>query len=265
MRCRFDGKELVKRSELAETLPLQFISSQPQLLLGMGPDVRRRFLDLALFHVEHRYLAVFGQFQKALRQRNAALKRGDPSQVSVWDKGLVDTGEELTSLRMKVSADLYDRAVECLSGWGIDLGISYRYRRGWRKEMTLTEALSSRMSEDLERGFTGVGPQRADIEILTDNGSAEKRLSRGQQKMLVIALNLAVSDLIADSSQGTGKPVWLIDDLAAELDPGNVKKVLSALALRGVQAFIALIEPPTLELVQHLDAKVFHVEHGKIK
>ncbi|MCB1774036.1 MAG: DNA replication and repair protein RecF [Gammaproteobacteria bacterium] len=265
MRCRFDGREVAKRSQLAEALPIQFISSQPQLLLGMGPDVRRRFLDLALFHVEHRFLAVYSRVQKSLRQRNAALKQGQAEQVSAWDQSFVEAGNDLTTMRKQVSADVFDRAQRILLGWGLDLGVAYRYRQGWRKEMTLAEALSTRLSEDMERGFTGVGPQRADIEFLSDNGLAEKRLSRGQQKMFVIALNLAISDMVADLSNGVCRPVFLIDDLAAELDGQNLAKVLAALGERDVQVFVALIDPPAPGTVEILPAKVFHVEHGTIK
>jgi DNA replication and repair protein RecF len=265
MRCRFEGRDLRKRSELADTLPIQFVSSQPQLLLSMGPEIRRRFLDLALFHVEHRYLPVFSQVQKALRQRNAALKLGVSGQVRVWDGALVEAGNELTSMRQELTQKLHDRASCLLQAWGQEFELACRYRQGWRKELGLADALSGRLVEDMERGFTSVGPQRADIEFVTDNGLAEKRLSRGQQKMMVLALNMAVNDLVAEASSGERRPVLLVDDLAAELDNKNVIHVLSAVKSRCLQAFVAMIDDPPANALADSEAKVFHVEHGEIK
>jgi DNA replication and repair protein RecF len=231
----------------------------------MGPEVRRRFLDLALFHVEHRYLAVFSQLQKALRQRNAALKQGVAEQVRVWDAALVDAGIELTSMRQRIMRDLFERVTILLADWDLEMNLGYRYRQGWRKQLSLSEALQSRLMEDMEKGFTGVGPQRADVEFLSENALAEKRLSRGQQKMLVIALTLAVSDQIGLTSGGIKKPLLLVDDLGAELDHRNVQNVLKALSDRGLQAFVAMIDEPSAVQLAENPSKVFHVEHGKIK
>ena len=68
-RCRVDGQDVKKRSVLAETLPVQWVSSQPQLFLELGPDLRRRFLDMVVFHVKHGYLSTLGTYQRVLKQR----------------------------------------------------------------------------------------------------------------------------------------------------------------------------------------------------
>jgi DNA replication and repair protein RecF len=58
-------------------------------------------------------------------------------------------------------------------------------------------------------------------------------------------------------------PILLIDDLAAELDPGNRERIMSELERRGGQVFLTKIEEDSLQ-VKSTEAKTFHVEHGEL-
>jgi DNA replication and repair protein RecF len=80
-----------------------------------------------------------------------------------------------------------------------------------------------------------------------------------------MALNMAVNDLIWDASGGKRRPILLLDDLAAELDNDNVKHVLSAIKRRQLQAFVAMIDEPSADVLANYEAMVFHVEHGEVK
>ncbi len=42
VECRLNGENVSKRSALAMALPVQWIGSQPQLLLSMGPECRNQ-------------------------------------------------------------------------------------------------------------------------------------------------------------------------------------------------------------------------------
>ena len=216
---------------------------------------------MGLFHVEHDYLPAYAAFARALKQRNAALKTGEPAAVAAWDEPFVQTAERLDRRRAAFVECLLQHAVVVLDGWQPGFAVSGRYRRGWREGSELQAELARRLELDMRTGFTSVGPHRAEVELLTDSAApAEKTLSRGQQKLLVIALNLALADrMIAERQR---RPVVLIDDLAAELDSANQQKVVAALGARDVQAFIASIADPTALCPP--GAPVFHVEHGEI-
>ena len=73
---RVDGENSGGAAALAAALPLQVIDPDVHNLVSGGPDERRRFLDWLAFHVEPEYLALWRQFRRALKQRNAALKAG---------------------------------------------------------------------------------------------------------------------------------------------------------------------------------------------
>ena len=145
--------------------------------------------------------------------------------------------------------------------WGPGFSIGYRFRAGWQEAEPLFEQLERKVDQDVRLGYSTFGPQRAELEVLADGVNAEKKLSRGQQKILVMALNLALMDMIAE---GRGyPPVLLIDDLAAELDGQNRGVMIRELQSRRAQVFLAMIEEPALAPDQE-DAAVFHVEHGAL-
>ena len=258
LTCRLDGQDVKRRSVLAEALPIQWIGSQPQLLLGLGPDIRRRFLDMGMFHVENDYLQVFSSYQRNLRQRNAAIKQGDREAVRIWDPQLGIAGELLNQARATFVDSLLERAAEIITTWKAGFSISYRYRPGWNDQHTLAQQIAKNIDTDLKMGYTMAGPHRAELDIIVGSGLAEKQLSRGQQKILVLALNLALLDLIV--SRHGRVPILLIDDLAAELDRNNRKKMIEELEQRGGQVFLTKIDESAIATIE--DAKTFHVEHG---
>jgi DNA replication and repair protein RecF len=256
LEARLDGRDVAKRSILAAALPLQWIGSNPQTFLSGGPDIRRRFLDMGLFHVEHDYHRLLAEFTRILKQRNAALRQGRPAEVRVWDESFVTTGLKLDDQRRRYCDALLSGVVADMAT--LDIVLDYRYLPGWRIGVELTEQLHERLERDMRYGFTSVGPHRAELAIDIDGLPAERQLSRGQQKRLVFALNLRLWDSV---NLATGKgPVFLVDDLAAELDERNRSDILDALAVRGGQVFLTEINPELA--IADSSARVFHVEHA---
>lgn len=260
--ARIDGKDVSRRSELALALPVLWIGSQPQILLESGPDIRRRFLDMGVFHVEHGYIEQLGAFARVLKQRNAALRQGaDTDEILVWDESLLDTAQKVTYARSRFLDRLKPRVQALLALWGNPFDIDLAYRTGWARDSKLSSLLRERLPRDRERGFTSVGPQRADVAISSAGQIAVKKLSRGQQKLLVFAINLAIHDLVREMRSNAA--IFLIDDLAAELDTDNRNKILTALRDRQVQSFITAIDADTCTLDP--TEKMFHVEQGFLK
>jgi DNA replication and repair protein RecF len=262
--CRLDGQDVKKRSVLAEALPVQWIGSQPQLFLEMGPEMRRRFIDMGMFHVEHDYFRMLSEFQRTLRQRNAAIRRGSSAEVRLWNQPLDDAAVALNHYRERFVVSLMPRVLEHIADWNLGVDLGYRFRCGWKTGATLREQLDQRTESDLRQGFTSIGPQRAELELTIGPAAtpAVKRLSRGQQKMLVFAMHLALLDRIIE--QTSSAPVLLIDDLAAELDRVNRQQILQALSERPAQVFLTAIDPDAIALSASGGTQMFHVEHGAL-
>jgi DNA replication and repair protein RecF len=89
---------------------------------------------------------------------------------------------------------------------------------------------------------------------------AQQQVSRGQQKVLAGALLLAQAAYL---HQATGRQcLLLLDDLAAELDAGHLGRFLELVRETQAQVFLTGVEKSRLPAWE--DARLFHVEHGKI-
>ncbi|GAA5524621.1 DNA replication and repair protein RecF [Microbulbifer aestuariivivens] len=270
-QVRINQSPAESSSQLASLLPLQLINSDSFAALEGGPAVRRRLLDWTVFHVEHSYLEALKGYQIALRQRNALLRRGkiDHSQLDIWERRLVVQADIVDQLRRRVFADLLAQTETLIAGLPASplADVVIRYRRGWRQEATLGESLLASRDNDLAQGHTRAGPHRADLAFSVAGQPAQAILSRGQQKMLVCALRTAMARVVAQSHR---PPVFLIDDLPAELDAEHQRVFAHWVADSAAQVLVTGIErdvtcQPWLTLGSPWNQpSVFHVEHGRI-
>lgn len=267
---RLDGAPVHQLGELCAAFAvLTFEPGTHAMVSGGGGEVRRRFLDWGLFHVEREQAApsyrLWQRYGRALKQRNAALKQGaGPSQLGAWEQELVAAGEPLTRHR--------EAYVERLQGWldrsSRDLApalgaATFVFQPGWRREqLPLADSLLLARDRDRATGFTSVGPHRADWRISHAGRPGNEALSRGQAKLTALACLLAQAE---DYAQRIGHwPIVLLDDLAAELDLGHQRRLVEYLQAGKAQVFITGTEiPAVLEDATTYIAR-FHVEHGAL-
>lgn len=261
-RIRINQKSVSQVSKLAKCLPVQVITPEAHRLLEQGPSQRRKYLDWGLFHVEHEFLAVWQQYQRVLKQRNAILrKRTAKKEVEVWNQPLIKHAEELTRLREEYLAELRPY-IEEFSEMLLNKKLIVEYRCGWRQDESFKTILNQNIERDRERGFTGSGPHRAELLITRKNNPVQEVLSRGQQKLLVSAMRLAQS---AHLHETTAKlSVILIDDLAAELDQEHRSKLLTLIRQSDAQVFLSVTEAELVDISNWNSQKMFHVEHGRV-
>jgi len=95
-------------------------------------------------------------------------------------------------------------------------------------------------------------------------GATEARhtASRGQQKMVFIALVLAQLTVFREATGETA--VLLVDDLGAELGASYLTSVYAALRSLQSQTFATLVDERILGAEVGGGVPVFHVEHGRI-
>lgn len=265
---RIGGMSQRNLSALAQLLPVQVINADSFDLLVGSPGVRRQFLNWGVFHVEQGFHTQWQRFQRCIKQRNTLLRRDNmaDSELAVWDREVADSGEAINAFRIKYFEALAPCFREVVTSLvpGIDQ-VELRYRRGWDKSLPYLEALAAARLSDRERGFTQSGPHRADLRMTVGGHSAADTLSRGQQKLVVVALKLAQGRLLHDS---TGRHcVYLIDDLPSELDREHALRVCEALNRLGAQVFITCVDPGELQAIWPGggDAPaMFHVEQGQV-
>jgi DNA replication and repair protein RecF len=239
VRARIGGVAAGSLAELALALPVQIIDPEVHGLIEDGPNRRRRFLDWGVFHGEQSFVGDWQRYRQALKQRNAALKSGQPpAAVAAWDGDLLHYGELLTSARVDYVAELSPHA-EVIGRNLLGMELALGYRQGWARDMTFADSLQNSRTHDQTSGATQVGPHRADLSIRLNGLPVKDRISRGQQKLLAAALLIAQLKLFPEGAPV--QPSLLLDDPAAELDDDRLAGLIREVATHSVQLVVTTL------------------------
>jgi DNA replication and repair protein RecF len=256
-------QENKQKADLAYAFPVQLIQPKSYRLLDAGPQLRREFLDWGIFNHNRNFLPNWRRFNKALQQRNVLLKSRQLKQIAAWDKELIEYGQQVNLLRCNYIQSLEPVFLE-IANYFLDSGATtLKFNPGWDETQSLELILKAELEKDIRYGFTHSGPHRADFLTYYNKRLAKDYLSRGQQKLLMLALMLSQVKLLNQDAQNSC--CILIDDLTAELDTVNRLKLLEYLSLLGCQVFMTATTLADFGDISKLEQyKMFHVEHGCI-
>ena len=258
---RLDGANASGFAELAGVLKTIHYTPEGHRLADGGPRERRRFLDWGLFHVEPGYLTLARRYQRALQQRNRWLK-GRPAGPDPWAAELASSGEAMAQSRSEYVKRLETRAASLFAELGGFGALGMRLDQGWPDGLALGEALERDRAREADT--TRVGPHRGDLVLTLDSAPARERASRGQQKVVILALRLAQ---LALATEETGDaPVFLFDDVASELDSERRTAAMTILDRYGEQVFVTSTEEALCPFpAAGTPAATFRVQDGTIE
>lgn len=235
---KINGQICTASSKLAYQMPCQVYYQDIFQIMDSGPGLRRSMIDWGVFHVKHDYLNLWKQYKYILKQRNSLLKqRPGKSALEPWDCQLAEVGETIADMRFNYLQSLMKNYQDTLNQL-CDFHISLNYYKGWDKKKSgcsLKEALLLNREKDIHRGFTSVGIHQADILVESEDTQAKKILSRGQQKIALIALKLSQSKMLSYHC------IHLMDDIFAELDAYHLEKLASFISKSGDQFFFTVL------------------------
>jgi len=239
---RLDYRPASSIGEVARLMPVKALVPDSHRLIQEGPEERRRFIDWGCFHQSESFGPTWRGFRRALSQRNEVLRqRGSDDEVRSWDAAVANDGAVLDQLRRDYVEQLRGFVKQRMERAGFMFHMELELRSGWPEELSLAEALASRLEQHRRLKTTADGPHRADLAVKANGRLARPRLSRGQQKVLVYLMHLAQLDCL---HAATGKrAIVLCDDLAAELDPDNLGSILEQLLDSGCQCFVSAADP----------------------
>jgi DNA replication and repair protein RecF len=257
--ARIGGRGASSLAELSQAFPVQVIEPGVHRLVEEGGYGRRRWMDWAVFHVEPQFVETWTRYTRTLKQRNAALKL-DASQAAVWDLELARLGEAIAESRRRLLEQLepyWHEAVASLCGLPVEL----HYLRGWSQEHSLRDALAASRSRDEVRHLTHAGPHRADVAVRLHGKPAREVLSRGQQKLVAVAMTLAQLLLIQSTTGVT--PTLLLDDPAAELDGAHLERFIAQISRLRCQLVVTSLHAESRLFGS--PAATFHMDQGRVQ
>jgi len=257
-QARIAGRSAATLTELSHAFPVQVIEPGVHRLVEEGGHRRRRWLDWAVFHVEPSFMDTWMRYVRALRQRNAALKIRTED-AWLWDIELARLGESIADSRARLmhqAEPYWHTAVQELCG----LDVALHHLRGWSQEHSLLAALAASRGRDALRHLTHAGPHRADVAIRLHGRPGREVLSRGQQKLVAVAMIVAQLRLLKDVTGAT--TTLLLDDPAAELDRVRLERFIGQVGELRSQLVVTSLVPES-RLFGTPD-RIFHMEEGRV-
>jgi len=271
--ARVSGLPVTRLHDIVGLFNVVLFSPEDLALVKGSPRDRRRFLDVLLCQVDKVYFRLLQQYAQVLKQRNEALKsiaRGSfkAQDIRPWDEQFASIALRITARR----AQAVDRLAEnfrFLTG-EINRG-QETLRLAYRGSLCATTAkpdtesvrleLERRLSEDVRRGVSSLGPHRDDLSFLINGLPAEDYASQGQQRTAVLGLKLAELKYMQEV---TGDyPVLLLDDVLSELDPKRRQMIVHVL-MSDVQALVTGTDENDLVLTGGRPVQVMRIERGKV-
>lgn len=229
-----NGVAYAKLSEHVGLLPVVIIIPDDTLLATEGSEERRRFLDNTISQLDPVYLRHLIQYQKVLRQRNAALKkmgengRFQESLLEIYDHQLLEPGQYIFEKRTTFVKDfepLLAQTYQLISDEAETAGC--RYRSPLQKEPDLLELLKEAREKDRILQRTTTGLHRDDLIFQLDGFPLKRFASQGQLKSYILALKLAQYEVIKTHTRQA--PLLLLDDIFDKLDEHRVQQLITLL------------------------------------
>lgn len=233
-RMQINKQKLTRRGALADVLTVSVFSPDDLYIAKGGPAGRREFLDDLLIDLHPKNEQACADLARVIKQRNALLKQMAGRQAAdelltldVWDGRLIEVGERLASLRVKVLEQLDPLVADCYREVSGDTRTTrLSYGSSWRSP-GLARALEEARRDDIRRGVSTVGPHRDDIDLHIGDLAVRTHASQGEQRSMVLALRLAAHRLVALARRET--PILLLDDVFSELDDRRSAALLDSL------------------------------------
>jgi len=234
-------------------------------IVNGAPAARRNFIDGFAGRLYVNHIPTLLRFRQILARRNRLLQQRPrdadlAGRLAPWTEQLATVGMELIDRRRKAVAALQTelaRVHAALSGARAKVEIRYRTALGEATEpAAVLAALERRHHEEIRRGQTLVGPHRDDLAIELDGVDARAFGSRGQQRLIALALRLAEVLPVTEAAGTT--PVLLLDDALSELDPAVRGHVLREIQ-SAEQVFLTAPDIPAVN-----GATIVHVNGGSV-
>lgn len=270
-KARIDRKPVTRLADFFGNINAVVFSPEEIGMVRGGPDMRRRYLDRAIFSGDTAYLLLYHEYYKILKNRNALLKKGDRNGLDIWSEKLAEAGARLVKKRLDYLAavePLVNGFYGNISGADEKAGLAYR-PGGFKCENcpgglrdTLLRLLTENTAEELRRGTTLAGPHRDDVEFALNGRTMRHHGSQGQQRSFVLALKMAEIEYL-ERLHGA-PPVLLLDDISSELDRQRNMNLMNFLQRKTMQVFITTTDIHNLHMEEMDTHAAFLVRDGKV-
>ncbi len=266
-----DGKQTTRLTDYCGYLSVVAFSPDELIMVTGAPELRRRYLDRAIFSGDAGYLKLYHDYFRVLKQRNQLLRSRSYHAMEAWNEQFVEMATRLVTSRERYVTGLSKLFAEfygVISG-SDEVGCLWYHAHALKGRKVpeeiregLYRALAESAGTERERCTTMVGPHRDDLGFQLNGKPIRVHGSQGQQKSFVLALKMAEIEYLT-MTNGT-LPVLLLDDMTAELDSSRISHLLDFLVQKQMQVFITTTDPATVPLPEHIPCSAYRVCDGRL-
>jgi DNA replication and repair protein RecF len=245
-RTAVNGKREPMSQYAAQLHAVCFTADELEVVRG-GPEARRNFLDRGAVSLHPPYAQTLADYHRVISQKKRLLEHAAEARLlrdelarmlDPWNAQLISLATEVHRARSNYVALLHEELEHSL----FNDNISIRYASSLEGKGNLTDYagvlgqhLQARMQAEMYACTCLVGPHRDDLQIRFGNLDLRSFGSSGQQRSALITLDLAAISVYHSRHQDY--PVFLIDDVDAELDGSRIESLLEYLEGRS-QTFL---------------------------
>ncbi len=228
-RASINGIEKRKISDFIGHLRVVMFAPEDLELIQGSPQDRRQFIDLEWMQLNKNYLRYLNTYKNVLKQRNSLLKKitidDDYTFLNILGDQLYEVGSKIIDERRQFINELNQIFKETYKRFSLH-HVELCYEPDV-DEKAFMHALVKNQKQDILYQTTQTGPHRDDLSFRFNGFEAKSYASQGEQRLMVIALKLALLELI---KKKTGQQVTLLlDDVLSELDEERQKLFLKEL------------------------------------
>jgi DNA replication and repair protein RecF len=231
-------------ADLAELLPILWLTPAMDRLFLDGAGERRRFLDRLVFALDSGHARRAARYERAMYERLKLLRDGirNPSWLAGLEETMAREGSAVSGARLfaieKLNAELLSRGAEGAFPCA-HLALTDALGESATDAKVLQDALAASRERDAEAGRTSVGPHLSDLEVRHTLKRADARdCSTGEQKSLLISIVLADAWLQKKRRDGIA-PLLLLDEIAAHLDAARREALFEEILALEAQAWLS--------------------------
>jgi len=207
------------------TIPVIALTNEDVEIINGEPSKRRYLINISISLYDRKYLNYLYEYRRAKKQRNKLLlnaKRGRvPENLELWEKQLIKPIYPIVEARsffIKQLSVYTQEIFKELTGKTVELeyipGADYN---------NIEAEFKKKRQQEIEAGYTLLGPHRDDIMLKVDNHHAKAVSSFGIKKLLVTSLKMAVSRMLTEIREE--EPILLIDEMLGGLDRKNLNSL----------------------------------------
>lgn len=251
-----NGKREPLARYLGQLQVFSFTAAELEVVRGV-PEARRRFIDRGVASLQPSYVQTIADYSRVIKQKNRILQDANEQGLSLlqvedlvspWNQQIVGLACEIHEARtayIKSINEVLERGLFEQRDVHIDY-VSSLAGKGDLSEykLLISQRLQLRIQAELAASRSLIGPHRDDLEVLLEGREMRVFGSSGQQRSALLLLDLAAISLY--NSRHGDYPLFLIDDVDAELDERRIRHLLEYLESR-TQTFITSSKRTHLE------------------